>query len=72
MCGKMRYIGSSFDTPEQASAAYMSMKKDLDAAKLSAFGADKKEAIFDAAKKKALETADSMKESDKYGDEFLV
>ena len=72
LCGKMRYIGSSFDTPEQASAAYMSMKKDLDAAKLSAFGADKVDAIFNAAKKEALEKAEAMKESDKYGDEFLV
>ena len=69
--GKNRSI-SSFDTAEQASVAYLSTKEDLDAAKLSAFGADKVDAIFDAAKKKALETAESMKETDKYGDEFLV
>jgi hypothetical protein len=70
-CGKNRSIGA-FDTPEEASAAYMSMKKDLDNAKLSAFGADKVDAILDAAKKKAFETVQSMKESDEYGDEFLV
>jgi len=54
--GKKRHIGT-FDTPEQASAAYMSMRKDLDNAKLSAFGADEVDAIFDAAKEKALEVA---------------
>lgn len=72
--GKQRYIGS-FDTPEQASAAFMSAKKALDDAELSVFGADDKvdrDAVFDAAKKKALETVQAMKQSDKYGDEHLV
>jgi len=52
-CGKMRYIGASFDTPEQASAAFMSVRKDLDDANLSAVGADEVNALFDAAKEKA-------------------
>ena len=52
--GKTRSIGT-FDTPEQASAAYMSARKDLDDAKLSAIGANEVDAIFDEAKKKALE-----------------
>ena len=53
--GKQRNIGT-FDTPEQASAAYVSARKDLDGAKLSGFGADEVDAIFDAAQKKALKT----------------
>ena len=53
--GKRRYIGT-FDTPEQASAAYMSVKKDLADAKRSAFGADEVDDAFDEAKKKALES----------------
>ena len=53
--GKMRYIGR-FDTPEQASAAYMSARKDLDAVNLSAVGHDEVISAFDAAKKKALES----------------
>jgi hypothetical protein len=69
--GKDRYIGS-FDTPEQASAAFMSVKEDLDNARLSDHGADEANAMFDAAKKKALETVQLMKESEKYGDEYLV
>ena len=52
--GKRRSIGM-FDTPEQASTAYMSMRKDLDDAKQSAFGTDAADTIFDAAKKKAIE-----------------
>ena len=52
--GKLRDIGT-FDTPEQASAAYMSAKRDLEDAKLSALGADYINAIFDAAQKKAVE-----------------
>ena len=52
--GKNRYIGL-FDTPGQASAAYMSVKKDLADANLSAAGADEVNAAFDAAKRKALE-----------------
>ena len=50
--GKARYIGA-FDTAEQASAAYLSIKKDLDNAKFSAIGGD---ATFNAAKKKAIES----------------
>ena len=53
--GKNRYIGS-FDTPEQASAAYLSAKKDLEDGKLSALGADEVDTAFDAAKKKAQES----------------
>lgn len=52
---KHRYIGS-FDTPEQASAAYLSVRKALDDAKLSAFGADEVNATFDAAKTKSLKS----------------
>ena len=52
--GKMRTIGT-FDTPEQASAACLSVRKDRDDAKLS--GSEAKSAVFDAAKKKALEAA---------------
>ena len=52
--GKQRYIGS-FDTPEQASAAYLSVKTDLAYAKLSAVGADEVNDAFYAAKKKAAE-----------------
>ena len=53
--GKTRKIGR-FDTPEQASAAYMSVRKDRDDAKLSAVGADEANATFDKARKKALES----------------
>ena len=53
--GKKHYIGT-FDTPEQASAAFKSVKKDVDRAKLSAVGADEVNAAFDAAKKKVSET----------------
>ena len=49
---KGRYIGT-FDTPEQASAAFMSVRKDLDDANLSTFGADEGNVIFNAAKEKA-------------------
>ena len=53
--GQQRHIGT-FDTPEQASAVYMSVRKDLDDAKLRSFGSHEvKKATFDAAKKKALE-----------------
>ena len=45
----------TFDTPEQASAAYVSVRKDLDEAKLSGLGADEVNAFFEAAKTKALE-----------------
>jgi hypothetical protein len=69
--GKRRYIGT-FDTPEQASAVRMYVKKDLDEVKSSSCEGDEVKATFDAAKKKSLETARAMKESDKYGDEYLV
>ena len=57
--GKQRTIGT-FDTPEQASAAFMLVRRDLDDAKLRPpCGSDKKAAkidvVFDVAKKKALE-----------------
>ena len=53
--GMSRYIGT-FDTPEQASVAYNSVKNDLEDAKISAFSANAVDAIFDEAKKKALGT----------------
>ena len=52
--GKKRHIGS-FDTPEQASAAYMSVKKDLDGANISTFSADEVDTAFGAAQQKAVE-----------------
>ena len=52
---KERYIGT-FDTLEQASAAYMSARKDLDDANLSSCGANEVNAAFDAARRKAAET----------------
>ena len=53
--GKQRTIGT-FATPEQASAAFMFVRRDLDDAKLRPCGSDNaKSAIFDAAKNKALE-----------------
>jgi len=58
--GKTRYIGT-FGTPKQASAAYMSVKNDLAAAKISLCGADEEDGIFDAAKKKALESKTAFK-----------
>ena len=54
--GKQRHIGT-FDTPEQASAARMSVKKDVDGAKLSALSANELDAIFDTAKAKSLEAS---------------
>ena len=50
----MLYIGT-FDSPEQASAAYMSVKKDLANTNPSALCADEVDAVFHAAKKKAQE-----------------
>ena len=58
--GKQRFIGT-FDTPEQASAVRMSVRKDLDVSKLSAIGADEVNALFDAAKTKALDSAGRFK-----------
>ena len=53
--GQHRYVGS-FDTPEQASCAYMSIIKEIGDANLSALGVDEVQAMFDAAKKKAAES----------------
>jgi hypothetical protein len=52
---KQRHIGR-FDTPKQASAAYMSVRKDLAGVNPSALSADEVDAVFDAAKKKALDS----------------
>ena len=53
--GKTYYIGT-FDTPEQASAAYVSVKKEIDDDKLSELGADEVDALFDAAQKKSVKS----------------
>ena len=74
---KKCYIGTcTFDTPEQAYAAYISVKKNLNKTKLSEIDADEADDIFAAVKKKAMEmvqaneeTIQQMKAS---GDEFLV
>ena len=50
----MRHIGT-FDAPEQASVAHMSVRKDLDDTNLSVCDADAVVALFDAAQKKAVE-----------------
>ena len=52
--GKLRHIGT-FDTLEQASTAYSTVRKDIDNATLSSCGADEAVAIFDEAQKKAVE-----------------
>ena len=57
--GTYRHIGT-FDTPEQASATYMAVKKDLDEANLSALGYYEISAAFDAAKKKAVEAVGKL------------
>ncbi len=53
-CDKRHNIGA-FDTPEQGSAAYLSVSEDLSKISLSGLGADEADAIFDAARKKAVE-----------------
>lgn len=53
--GKQRHIGV-FGTPEQASAAYLSVKKDHDDAKLSGLRADAVNTLFEAARRKALDS----------------
>ena len=53
-CGKTHYIGS-FDTPEQASAAYVSVMRSIEGAQLSAFGADAVDVVFDAARRVAAQ-----------------
>ena len=50
----MRYIGT-FDTPEQASAAYTLVRGELD--KNSSLASDDLNAVFEGAKARALETA---------------
>ena len=54
LCGRVRYIGT-FDTPEQASAAYISVRKDLDDVNLSAVGTDEADDMFDVAQTIAVE-----------------
>ena len=61
-CIKERNIGT-FATPEQASAAYTSVKKNLDDAKLSAVGPDEVNVIFEASKTKASEVYGGIKSS---------
>ena len=58
--GKIRYIGM-FDTPEQASAAYLSVKRDRDDGILPSCGAAQVDAMFDAAKKTAQESVGIVK-----------
>ena len=74
--GRTRFIGT-FDTPEHASAAFMSVRKDLDDAKLSGISAQSEisvnvEAVFGKAKKKALETVRAMTDSNEHGNEFAM
>ena len=54
--GKTRQIGT-FDSPEQAFAAFSSVKKERGSAKLSELGADEVNALFSAAQEKAVESA---------------
>ena len=56
---KVRYIGD-FDTPEQASAVYISVRKDRDDAELSALGVDEINTAFNAARKKAVEAVEVL------------
>ena len=48
------------------------MHKLHDSAKLSPFRADETDGVFDAAKKKALETVQAMMDSDEHSDGVLV
>ena len=64
--GKKCHIGT-FATPEQASAAYMSVKKDLEDATSSALGADEVEAIFNEAKTKALDLCGGRVRAKRHG-----
>ena len=52
---KKCYIGT-FDTAEQASAAYLCVRKDLDDAAVSSCGAHEVDAVFDKAKQKAIDS----------------
>jgi len=52
---KSRYIGI-FDTPEQASAVYTSLRNLLNDVELSVLGADEVTTLFKAAQKKAVES----------------
>ena len=54
-----RYIGI-FDTPEQAFAANMFVRKDLEHVNLSALGIDEVNALFETAKIKAVEAVDGF------------
>ena len=60
--GKLRYIGT-FAAPERASAAHLSVKKDLDDAQASTFDPDEVNDVFDAAKTKARELFGWIKKS---------
>ena len=57
--GTNRYIGT-FATTEQASAAYVSVRKDRDDTELSALGIDEVNALFETAKIKAVEAVDGF------------
>ena len=69
--GKKRYIGT-FDTPEQASAACVSVRKDRGGANLFSLSAEEVDGVFDAAKKKAMGTVQALMDSDEYSGECLV
>ena len=58
--GKERHIGT-FVTPEQASDAFLSVKKDLGNAQISAIGPDEVNEAFVAAKTKAIEVYGGIK-----------
>ena len=60
--GKIRNIGT-FDTLDRASAARTSVEKELALAKLSELGPDEVNAVFDAAKKKAIDAVGGAKKT---------